>query len=56
MFWVIILPILRSTRLCYSLWYKAPTMLPAGNQDEVELHSTNCKHSLVLLRMDEIIT
>jgi len=21
----------------YSLWYKAPTMLPAGDQDEVEL-------------------
>jgi len=31
-------------------------MLPAGNQDEVELHSTSCKHSLVLLRLGEIIT
>ena len=31
MFGGIILPILRSTRLCvYSLWYNAPTMLPAG--------------------------
>ena len=29
MFWTIILPIIRSTRLCYSLWYNTPTMLPA---------------------------
>ena len=50
----------------YSLWYKAPTMLPAGDQDEVEVtsswspassvhYTTNCKHSLVLLRMGEIL-
>jgi len=50
----------------YSLWYKAPTMLPAGDQDEVELtsswspassvlYTTSCKHSLVLLRMGEIL-
>jgi hypothetical protein len=54
----------------YSLWYNAPTMLPAGNLDEVEqvpphpgyrpakswLHyTTSCKHSLVLLRMGENI-
>ena len=32
MFREIILPIFRSTRLCYSLWYKAPTMLPAGGR------------------------
>jgi len=29
-------------------------MLPAGEQDEV-LYTTSCKHSLALLRMDEII-
>ena len=29
MFRIIILPIYRSTRLCYSLWYNAPTTLPA---------------------------
>ena len=28
MFQEIILPVFRSTRLCYSLWYDAPTMLP----------------------------
>ena len=27
--------------MCYSLWYNAPTMLPAGNLDEVELSSTS---------------
>ena len=31
MFRAIILPNFRSTRLCYSLWYNAPTMLPAGS-------------------------
>jgi len=37
-------------------------MLPAGDQDEVELvpphpglYTTSCKHSLALLRMGEII-
>ena len=50
--------------------YKALTMLPAGYQDEVEpvpphpghqqaassvLYTTSCKHSLVLLRVGEII-
>ena len=51
----------------YSLWYNALTMLPAGDQDSVPPHSghqhavssvhytTSCKHSLVLLRMGEII-
>ena len=37
MFRVIISPILRSTDCVYSLWYNAPTMLPAGKVDEVEL-------------------
>jgi len=30
-------------------------MLPAGNLDDVELDTTSCKHSLVLLRMGKII-
>ena len=45
----------------YSLWYNAPTMLPAGSL-EAELpgyrpakscvyYATSCKHSLVLLKM-----
>jgi len=29
MFRAIILPIFRSTTVCYSLWYNATTMLPA---------------------------
>jgi len=38
MFRAIISPILWNTRLCvYSLWYNAPTVLPAGDQDKVEL-------------------
>jgi len=28
-------PIFRSTRLCYNLWYNAPTMLPAGSLEAV---------------------
>jgi len=44
MFRAIISPILRSTRLCvYSSWYNAPTMLPAGNLDEVEHSSTSSR-------------
>ena len=49
----------------YSLWYKAPTMLPPGTQfHRIQVTSrqhrqcfftTSCKHSLVLLRMGEII-
>jgi len=31
MFRAIILPVFRRTRLCYSLWYKAPMMLLASN-------------------------
>ena len=51
MFRAIILPIFRSTRLCYSLWYNAPTMLPA----------TSCiipqavTYNLVLLKMGKVI-
>ena len=40
MFRAIITPILRSTDCVYSLWYNAPTMLPTGIVDEVELSST----------------
>ena len=37
MFRAIISPLLRSARLClYSVWYNAPMILPAGDQDEVE--------------------
>ena len=36
MFRAIILPIFRSTRLCYSLWYNAPTILPAGGRQHLE--------------------
>jgi len=45
MFWEIILPIFRSTRLCYSLWYSAPTILPAGYQPATSWvhYTTNCK-------------
>ena len=32
MFRAIILPIFRSIRPCYSLWYTASTMLPAGHR------------------------
>ena len=40
----------------YSLWYKTPTMLPAGDQvTSRQRYTTSCKHSLVLLRMGEII-
>jgi len=35
MFRVINLPIFRSTRLCYSLWYNASTMLPATSCNTV---------------------
>ena len=52
MFWAIISPILRSTRL-----FTALTMLPAGDQQAASLvhYATNCKHSVVLLSMGEII-
>jgi len=37
--------------VCCSLWYNAPTMLLAGNLDEVDEE----EHSLMLLRIGEII-
>jgi len=68
MFRAIISPILRRALDCvYSVWYNAPGMLPAGDKREVEpqtchqqatssvLYTTSYKHSLVLLRMGEII-
>ena len=60
-------PSSRALDCVYSLWCNAPTVLPAGNQDDVPphtghqpaapsvLYTTSCKHSLVLLRMDEIV-
>jgi len=42
----------------YSLWYIAPTMLPVGDQDEVEIQFHLIllhKYSLVLLNVGEII-
>ena len=44
MFRVVILPIFRSTRLCYSLWYNAPTMLPAGGRPATSWvhYTTSC--------------
>ena len=63
MFRAIISPILRSTRLCLQLWYKAPAMLPADDQDEefhlflvISRQHRRCfKPQAVLLRMGEII-
>ena len=49
MFWAIILPILRSTVLCF-------TPHPACQQAALlVLYTTRCKHSLVVLRIGEII-
>jgi len=38
------LPIVRSTRLCYSLWYNTPTMLPAGDRPATSWvhYTTSC--------------
>jgi hypothetical protein len=56
MFRAVILPIFRSTRLCYSLWYNAPTMLPAGDgQHRGFIIPQAVTHSLVLLKMGKII-
>ena len=53
--------------MCYSLWYNATTVLPAGSLDAVEPHpgyrsatlwmpyTTNFKYSLVLVKMGEIV-
>ena len=58
MFRAIFLPILRSTRLCLQLVVyntnDAVFWWPTGSISSV-LCTTSCKHSLVLLRMDEII-
>ena len=52
MFRAMIPPIFRSTRLCYSLWYNAPTMLPAtGRQHRRCIIPQAVTHSLVLLKM-----
>ena len=49
MFRAIISPILRSTRLCLQLVVQC-------TDDAAWHYTTSCKHSLVLLRMGEIIT
>ena len=42
--------------MCYSLWYNAPTMLPAGGrQHRGCIISQAVTHSLVLLKMGKII-
>ena len=43
--------------MCYSLWYNAPTMLPAGNgrQHRWCIIPQAVTHSLVLLKMGKII-
>ena len=57
MFRATVLPIFRSTRLCYSVWYNAPpTMLPAGGRQHrgyIIPHAVT--HSLVLLKMGRTI-
>ena len=47
MFREIILPIFRSTRLCYSLWYNAPTMLPTRCSSMLFIY---CKYTLTCFR------
>ena len=42
--------------MCYSLWYNAPTMLPAGGrQHRGFIIPQAVTHSLVLLKMGKII-
>jgi len=42
--------------VCYSLWYNAPTMLPAtGRQHSGYIIPQAVTHSLVLLKMCKII-
>ena len=42
--------------MCYSLWYNAPTMLPAtGRQHRRFIILQGVTHSLLLLKMDGII-
>jgi len=41
--------------MCYSLWYNAPTMLPAGRPAKSWVdYITSCNTSLVLLKMGGI--
>ena len=55
MFRAIILPIFRSTRMFYSLWYSAPTMLPVGGRQHLgRIIPQAVTHSLVLLKMGGI--
>ena len=55
-FLAIILPIIRDTRLCYSLWYNAPMILPAtGRQHRGCIIPQAVTHSLVPLKMGKII-
>ena len=48
-----ILPIFRSTRLCYGLWYNTHDV--AGRQHRGCIISQAVTHSLVLLKMGKII-
>ena len=42
--------------MCYSLWYNAPTMLPAGGRQRREcIIPQAVTHSLVFLNMGKII-
>jgi len=42
--------------VCYSLWYNAPTMLPAtGRQHRGYIIPQAVTHSLVLLKMGKIV-
>ena len=42
--------------MCYSLWYNAPTMLPAGGRQHPGcIIPPAVTHSLVLLKMGKII-
>ena len=51
MFRAIISPILTTLDSAYILWYNAPTMLLAGNLDEVELFQFH----LIQLTADNIV-
>ena len=42
--------------MCYSLWYNAPTMLPAGGRQHCGCNIPQAvTHSVVLLKMGKII-
>ena len=55
MFRAIITPILKSTRLCLQLVVKCAGDAADRSTASSVLYTTSCKHSLVLLRMGEII-